>query len=139
MTLEDLRSGEHSRSGEPLFRRRPVHELIQSQTEAVKKEVESIPPNTLLDAIEHDLVEALVERFRLDVPVIRDSAVYIADSAARRVEATGDTARRPVIRVWSHSSTVAGSRSLSGLTLTPTRSYLPGFGSTSGPDSEGDF
>jgi hypothetical protein len=78
---------------EPLFRRRPIQEVLQAQEEAATREVESVPPNTLLNAIEHDLVEALVESFRLDVPVIRDTDVYIADSAERKVEMTGDAAR----------------------------------------------
>jgi hypothetical protein len=54
--------------------------VLQGQTEAVKKRVQSIPPNTLLNASEHDLVEAIVEEFRLNVPVIKDEGIHIADS-----------------------------------------------------------
>jgi hypothetical protein len=37
----------------------------------LKKRVQEIPANKLLNASEHDLVQALVEDFRLDVPVIK--------------------------------------------------------------------
>jgi hypothetical protein len=35
----------------------------------VKQRVQSIPANTLLNASEHDLKQAQVQEFRLDVPV----------------------------------------------------------------------
>jgi len=78
---------------EPLFCRRPMQDLIQAQRQAIKKEVESVPANTLLNASEYDLVAALVESFRLDVPVIRDKDVYIASSAELRPETSGEAAR----------------------------------------------
>jgi len=78
---------------EPLFRGRPIEEVIDAQTEAVKKEVESVPANTLLNASEHDLVEAVVEKFRLHVPVIRDAGIYIASWGEKKVDVSGDAAR----------------------------------------------
>lgn len=51
-------------SQELLFNTYQIFGILQGQTEAVKKRVQSIPPNTLLNASEHDLVEALVEEFR---------------------------------------------------------------------------
>jgi hypothetical protein len=63
-----------------LFNKHQIFGVLQGQTEAVKKRVQSIPPNTLLNASEHDLVQALVEEFRLNVPVINDEDIYIAHS-----------------------------------------------------------
>jgi hypothetical protein len=57
-------------SQELLFNKHQIFGVVQGQTEAVKKRVQSIPPNTLLNASEHDLVQAVVEEFRLKVPVI---------------------------------------------------------------------
>ena len=54
-------------SEESLFRRHQIYGVIQGQAEAVKKEVQSIPANTLLNASEHDLMQAIIEKFRLDV------------------------------------------------------------------------
>ena len=50
----------------------PVYAVVQAQTESVKKRVEAIPPNTLLNASERDLAQALIEELRFDVPVIKD-------------------------------------------------------------------
>ena len=48
----------------------------------LKKRVQEIPANKLLNASEHDLVQALVEDFRLDVPVIKKEEIYIAHAGA---------------------------------------------------------
>ena len=80
-------------SQEPLFNKYPIYSVIQAQTETVKKEVQSIPSNTLLNASEHDLVQALVEKLRLDVPTIDDADIYIAHSGETQVNVSGDPMR----------------------------------------------
>lgn len=78
---------------ELLFNKYDVFGIVQGHTEAVKKRVQSIPSNTLLNASEHDLVQALVEEFRLNVPVIKDEDIYIAHSGETQVDVSRDPMR----------------------------------------------
>src|ERR1700723_3772539 len=77
-------------SQELLFNKYEIFGVVQGQTEAVKKRVQSIPANTLLNASENDLVQALVEEFRLNVPVIKDEDIYIAHSGETQVDVSRD-------------------------------------------------
>jgi hypothetical protein len=65
-------------SDELLFNKYDIFSIVQGHTESLKKKVQSIPANTLLNASEQDLVQALVEEFRLNVPVVKDEDIYIA-------------------------------------------------------------
>jgi hypothetical protein len=78
---------------ELLFNTYEIFGVIQGQTEAVKKRVQSIPPNTLLNASENDLVQALVEELRLNVPVIKDEEIYVAHSGETQVDVSRDPMR----------------------------------------------
>jgi hypothetical protein len=80
-------------SQEILFNTYQIFGVVQGQTEALKKRVQSIPPNTLLNASEHDLVEALLEEFRLNVPIIKDENIYIAHSGETQVDVSRDPMR----------------------------------------------
>lgn len=76
-----------------LFNKYRIFDVLQGQTAAVKKKVQSIPPNKLLNASEHDLVLALLEEFRLNVPVIKDDEIYIAHSSETQVDVRNDPMR----------------------------------------------
>lgn len=78
---------------ELLFSKYSIFGVIQGQTEAVKKKVQSIPANTLLNASENDLIQALIEEFRLNVPEVKDEEIYIADSGETRVDVSRDPMR----------------------------------------------
>jgi hypothetical protein len=80
-------------SDERLFNKYEIHGVIQARTETVKKRVQSIPVNTLLNASEQDLVRALVDEFRLDVPVMREEDIYIAHSGETQVDVSRDPMR----------------------------------------------
>ena len=56
---------------ELLFSRGDIFSVIQRHTDSLKKKVQSIPANTLLNASEQDLIQAVIEEFRLHVPVIK--------------------------------------------------------------------
>src|ERR1700674_5292756 len=79
-------------SDELLFNKYDIFSIIQAHTESLKKKVQSIPANTLLNASEQDLVQTVVEEFRLSVPVIKDEEIYIAHSG----EAQVDVSRGPM-------------------------------------------
>lgn len=80
-------------SEEYLFNKYEIYGVIQGRTGTVKKRIQSIPVNTLLNASEQDLVQALVEEFRLDVPVVREEDIYIAHSTETQVDVSRDPMR----------------------------------------------
>jgi hypothetical protein len=97
-------------SQELLFNKYQIFGVVQGQTEAVKKRVQSIPPNTLLNASEHDLVQALLEEFRLNVPVIKDEDIYIAHSGETQVDVSRDPMR--MIHDRSESFYIPGNKTI---------------------------
>src|SRR6267378_561725 len=78
---------------ELLFNTYEIFSIVQVHTEALKKRLQAIPPNTLLNASEQDLVRALVEEFRLNVPVIKDEGIYITSAGETQVDVSGDPMR----------------------------------------------
>ncbi|MDR3792352.1 MAG: hypothetical protein P4L03_03130 [Terracidiphilus sp.] len=78
---------------EHLFNKSEIFGVLQNQQQAVKNKIQAIPAATLLNASEHDLVEALIEEFRLNVPVIDDDGIYIAESGETQVDVSGDPMR----------------------------------------------
>ncbi len=80
-------------SEELLFNTHQIYPVVHGHSEALKKRVQSIPANTLLNASERDLVQALVEEFRLIVPVIKDEEIYIAHARETQVDVSGDPMR----------------------------------------------
>src|SRR5580704_16864737 len=95
---------------ELLFNKSDMFSVIQGHTESVKKKVQSIPANTLLNASEQDLVQALVEEFRLNVPVIKDADIYIAHAGETQVDVSGDPRRRFFYDQHSGPAYVAGNK-----------------------------
>ena len=57
---------------ELLFSKGDIFGAVQGQEQAVRERIQSIPPDKVLNASEHDLVQAVVEEFTLHVPAIRD-------------------------------------------------------------------
>jgi hypothetical protein len=80
-------------SQELLFNKYSIHDILLGQPDAMKKRVQSIPANTILNASEQDLVQAVVEEFRLNVPVIKDDDIHIADSGEAQVDVSRDPMR----------------------------------------------
>ena len=80
-------------SDELLFNTYQIYGVLQAQPEAAKKRIQAIPAATLLNASEHDLVQALIEEFRLNVPVIDEDRIYIAESGEAQVDVSGDPMR----------------------------------------------
>jgi hypothetical protein len=79
---------------ELLFNKFDIFSVLQGQTESVKKKVQSIPANVILNASEQDLIQAVIEEFRLHVPVIKDEEIYIAHAGEVQVDVSGDPMRR---------------------------------------------
>lgn len=95
---------------ELLFNKYEIFGVLQNQPESVKKKIQAIPAATLLNANERDLVESLIEEFRLNVPVIDDDGIYIAESG----EAQVDVSRDPMRMIYDRSEAfyVPGSKTV---------------------------
>jgi hypothetical protein len=78
---------------EPLFNKYDIFSVVRGRTETVKKRVQSIPADTLLNASEQDLVQALLDEFHLNVPIIKDDEIHIADSGEIQIDVSRDPRR----------------------------------------------
>ena len=80
-------------SDELLFNKYEMHGVVQGRTDAVKKHVQGIPANTLLNASEHDVIAGVVEEFRLDVPTLKEDEIHIAEAVETQVDVRNDPMR----------------------------------------------
>ena len=78
---------------QPLFGKHDIFRVIQDHRQQAQEAVQQIPSDTLLGASHDDIVAAIVDRFRLDVPVIQDAAIYIADTCEVRLDVRNDPRR----------------------------------------------
>jgi hypothetical protein len=97
-------------SNEILFNKVDIYNVIHGQTEAIKKRVQSIPGTFLVNASEHDLVQALVDDLRLNVPQIKNQDMYIARSGEAQVDVSRDPMR--MIHDRSQSFYVPGNKAI---------------------------
>jgi hypothetical protein len=97
---------------EHLFSRGDIFSVIQGHTDSLKKKVQSIPANTLLNASEQDLVQAVIEEFRLHVPVIKDDDIYIAHAGETQVDVSRDPMRRFIYDAHSGPAYVPGNKTV---------------------------
>jgi hypothetical protein len=80
-------------SQEYLFSKHDIFTVIENQKAGLKKRIQEIPSSKILNASEHDLVQALIEEFRLDVPVIKDEEIAIEHWGETQVDVSGDPMR----------------------------------------------
>ena len=97
---------------ELLFSRGDIFSVIQGHTDSLKKKVQSIPANTLLNASEQDLIQAVIEEFRLHVPVIKDDDIYIAHAGETQVDVSRDPMRRFIYDAHSGPAYVPGNKTV---------------------------
>lgn len=76
-----------------LFSTADILAVIESQKAKLKKRVQEIPANTLLNAGEHDLIQALVEEARLVVPVIIEEGICIELAGEKQIDVSRDPMR----------------------------------------------
>ena len=93
-----------------LFNKYEIYGVIEGQTQAVKKKVQSIASNIVLSASEADLIQALSEEFTLSVPVLSEENIYIAHSGETQVDVSRDPMRMIVNR--SHPFYIAGNKTV---------------------------
>ena len=64
--------------------------VVEHQKQQVNKGVDGLESNYLLNANEDDLVKSLVHEYSLDVPVIKDDEIHIADHGETKVDVSRD-------------------------------------------------
>jgi hypothetical protein len=72
---------------ELLFNEHEMYGVVEGQKRAVIERVMSIPPNALLNTSEYDLIHSIMKAFRLNVPIIKDDEIHIAESVETQVGA----------------------------------------------------
>src|SRR5438034_9834911 len=76
-----------------LFNRVSIFDVIENQKRRVAEAIQTLDANYLLNASEEDLVRALVEEHRLDVPAIKDNEIHVADYGETTVDVSQDPMR----------------------------------------------
>jgi hypothetical protein len=74
--------------------------------------VQSVPPDTLLNASEQDLIQAVIEEFRLHVPVVKEDEIYIAHAGETQVDVSRDPMRRFLYDAHSGPAHVSGTKTV---------------------------
>jgi hypothetical protein len=64
--------------------------VVEHQKQQVNKGVDDLDSNYLLNANEDDLVKSLIHEYSLDVPVIKDDEIHIADHGETKVDVSRD-------------------------------------------------
>jgi hypothetical protein len=95
-----------------LFSKGDIFSVILAHTESLKKKVQSIPADTLLNASQQDLIQAVIEEFRLDVPIIKDHDIYIVHASETQVDVSGDPMRRFIYDAHSGPAYVPGNKTV---------------------------
>jgi hypothetical protein len=93
-----------------LFNKYDIFGVLRGQEQQARKRIQEIPGNQLLNASEQDLIAALIEEFQLDVPVLKEDQIYIADAGESQVDVSGEPKR--IMHQWSGPYYVAGSRTV---------------------------
>lgn len=76
-----------------LFNKVDIFQVLENQKAEIKKQVYSLESNYLLNTSENDLIEWLIDKLTLEVPVILDPEIYIADSQETKIDVSQDRNR----------------------------------------------
>jgi hypothetical protein len=80
-------------NGDYLFSTTDIFAVIEAQKAVLKERVRGIPAEKLLNASEHDLVQALVEEARLEVPAIIEEGICIEAAGEKQIDVSRDPMR----------------------------------------------
>ena len=75
-----------------LFSKVNWHDVLEHQTKQMAAEIDSIPSNRLLNTSAHDLADYLVEKLKLDVPVLDEESIH-ADQHESQIDVSQDMNR----------------------------------------------
>src|SRR5271165_354244 len=69
-----------------LFNQHNIFDVLRNQEQKVREYVQKMPRDKLLGASEQDLIGALIEEFQLNVPVLKEDKIDIADHGETQVD-----------------------------------------------------
>lgn len=92
--------------GEYLFSKVDMFSVIEHQKQQAGKRVQAIGSDQLQRATEDEIINQIVSEYRLDVPVIKDDKIYVAEHGESQVNTSRDF--RQHIRARSRPSSVVG-------------------------------
>ena len=72
-----------------LFGKTDIFAVLEGQKAALSKGIDDLKPDSLLKVSEADCVQYLVERYRLEVPVLREEHIHVDGQRETRVDVTG--------------------------------------------------
>jgi hypothetical protein len=76
-----------------LFTGPSMFDVVENEKQRVKKEVQKLDANYILNASEQDLIRALVDEFYLHVPKLREDDIHVADYRETQIDVSGDPNR----------------------------------------------
>jgi hypothetical protein len=76
-----------------LFRKYSIFDIVENQKRQAQKAALEVAADTLLGASEDDVVRALVDRFKLNVPVVKGDDLYVSDNSEIQVDVRDDPMR----------------------------------------------
>lgn len=76
-----------------LFSRASLFDLLEQRKQELAQEVETIPADRLLNAVEHDVCSALVRKYRVDIPNLLKDGIAAYDEGEADVDARLEPSR----------------------------------------------
>jgi len=76
-----------------LFSRAVLSDLLEQRKQELGQEVEEIPADRLLNAAEHDLCAALVQKYRVDIPTLLTDRIAVHDQGEADVDVRFEPSR----------------------------------------------
>jgi hypothetical protein len=98
---------------ENLFSKIDMFSVIEHQKQQASKRVQAVDSNQLLTATEDEIVEQIVNEFRIEVPVMQDDKIYVCEHGETNVDVSRDPNR--FIRDRSRSFYVNGTKTVIAL------------------------
>jgi hypothetical protein len=76
-----------------LFGQVSIFDVLERQKRAVKEEVRGLQGDHLLNVSEEDLIASLVDQFRMEVPVLKEDGIYVAEHGDAQIDVSRDPLR----------------------------------------------
>jgi hypothetical protein len=76
-----------------LFSDSDIYEYIENRKKQLSNAIQSLDQNYLLNSSEEDLIAALIDQFNINIPVILDNEIHIADYGETPVDVSRDLDR----------------------------------------------
>jgi hypothetical protein len=83
---------------EYFFSKVDMYSVIEHQKQQAAKRVQAVDPDQIRRATEDEIVKQIVSEYRLDVPVIKEDKIYVAEHGETQVDVSRDFNRHVINR-----------------------------------------